>query len=254
MCLIAIKPKGVKLTKDFYKSLVRSYYLRNSDGCGFAYKRDNENEKFLYFKKAIYNIDFLINEIKKHKIQPSDELVVHLRKTSGSGKVGINTHPFLMTYKSELLNMTEGYVKHDLLFHNGTFNNFTSVKSNRSDTYNFVKEVANTSHFTSYIKHLLNRNLSVDRIFSENKIVILSLTKNIVINKPIDDKKFYTDENGFIYSNDSFKKQCHSRDYRYSKEYKDFTDDEFSAWEYPHQQGPNQIKFPFAARRGWHAD
>lgn len=204
MCLIAIKNKGVPLTKEFYKGLARSFHLRNNHGCGFALKR--KNGKTIYFQKGIPYLNYLIKRLKSLNIQPDDILVVHLRRTSGSLKSNINTHPFVMSNKDSLLNLTEGEIKEDVLFHNGTFHNFTNKMDFYSDTYLYTMFVANSKHFTTYVRSLQNRNcdkVAYENLFFRNKVVILSPEKNLVISKITD---FETDKYGFMYSNDSYKK------------------------------------------------
>jgi predicted glutamine amidotransferase len=201
MCLIAIKDEGVPLTKEFYKSLARSFLLRNYHGSGFAILK--KDSKTIYMRKSIYNLRELIHSIKAQNIGLDDILVVHLRRSSGSHQSSMNTQPMVMSNKFIQLNKLEGFTKEDVLFHNGYITSYDKFLPYYSDTYAFVHHFANSKNFTKFAKSLQNKNKLGELtkfVFHSNKVVVLSPeSKLLIINEGSFIKK-----NGYLYSNDSF--------------------------------------------------
>ncbi len=191
------------MNKSFYTSLARSFYLRNNDGCGFAiYKNDS---KTIFYHKGIYHLNKLIHLIKSYKPSTEDCLIVHLRKTSGSNLASINTHPFILSKDHNILNLSFGSSKNNsFLFHNGTLNSFTFRSEPYSDTFNFVKMFFNNNFIVKHIEESIKENEKFeDLMFGSNKIVVLKPNGNVfIINK-----QNFIEEDGFLYSNDSYKKK-----------------------------------------------
>ena len=195
MCLISIKDKNVPLQKEFFKSIARSYSLRNKDGAGYALLRNGAKE--VVFKKGFFRLNDLIKSIKEEKVQLEDILVVHLRKVSAGKKIAVNMHPFVMSHKEEELMLTGGTTKKGVLFHNGTFSSFNNFNSIFSDTYHFVRLFAGYKFFTEWIKDLCKSPKSLDKINIgvSNRIVILHPRKGLVVAHK---SNFYEDMNGYI--------------------------------------------------------
>lgn len=200
MCLIAIKNKGIPLNGEFYKSLSRSYHIKNKDGAGFAILKEGSAKT--YFEKGFYHVDDLINRIKLQNPGINDILVVHLRKTSAGNKSVMNMHPFIMSTKSSDHLRTSGKTCKGLLFHNGTFQPYVEYYSMESDTLRFVKLIAGINGFVNFFKHAIKSKKCANKLLGEqNKVAILHPKEGLLIH---DQLKFLTDRNGFIYSNDSY--------------------------------------------------
>lgn len=143
MCLILIKPKGVKYN-DKILQYVRKGIVSNNDGFGVALHRHGvivESRKFLKAEE-------LISYLENTKIDKNFTLMVHLRMATHGQKSIENTHPFRLPYYK---NFTEdGFKGHQqagytsststAVMHNGVISSFSDPKNVKSDTYLFCEK------------------------------------------------------------------------------------------------------------------
>lgn len=121
MCVIVVKPKGVKLKEKYWAECFRV----NGHGAGLTYVDDNK----LVVDKGYFKFDDLYKEITKHE---DKEMIVHFRIASaGSIKIE-NCHPFFV--QGELFKNFSFSISH-----NGTLP-WRSTKE-ESDTCCFVYDL-----------------------------------------------------------------------------------------------------------------
>lgn len=194
MCIIMIKPAGVKIPAT--KTIENCWY-NNRDGAGFMYAREGSvhiEKGFMTlkaFKAALERLDKSIDVT-------NTPMVLHFRiATHGKTSPG-NTHPFPITEKLPLLQMTK--CKAPLaLAHNGIINIEPSQKG-ISDTMEYIiNQLAPLYQLKrDFYKQVAGKKLIYN--FIKSKMVFLDSTGRI---ETIGD--FITDKDGLLYSNSSYK-------------------------------------------------
>ncbi len=121
MCVIVVKPAGVKLKRAYWYECFRM----NGHGAGLSYVEDNK----LIVDKGYFDFNDLYEEIAKHE---DKEMVVHFRVSSAGSITVANCHPFYV--ESVAFPQFSWAVSH-----NGTLDYRTTP--NESDTNLFVNEV-----------------------------------------------------------------------------------------------------------------
>ncbi len=121
MCVIVVKPKGVKLKRIYWAECFRM----NGHGAGLSYVEDNQ----LVVDKGYFVFDELYKEIEKHE---DKEMVVHFRISSAGSITPGNCHPFFV--QSEAKPEFAWAISH-----NGTLDYLSS--KDESDTNMFVNQV-----------------------------------------------------------------------------------------------------------------
>lgn len=125
MCLAAYIPAkhGDKFTYD----LARNAFAHNSDGFGIMTVQDGRivQAKTMGGLAAIWNL---------FKSFDGHDRIVHFRFATSGTKNLANCHPF------SVLKKDEGAPFDLAMVHNGVISNFTEVKSQHSDTANFVSQ------------------------------------------------------------------------------------------------------------------
>lgn len=215
MCLIAVKKRGVYPSPEFYKGLVKSFNLRNKDGCGFAIKKKNR----IYISKGYFSINELIDSIKSHNLKKEDELMVHLRKVSAGGKDIDNCHPFVCSDKTDEILKEEGYVDKPVVAHNGTIAKYIRHGSPFSDTFWYVKEKLSKVGYPRVLAYLSRHEPTVvSNMVSGSRLAIM-FPGNEVISLIGDWKK--DESTGIYYSNTSYRgNRCEIHgDLKYSRSY-----------------------------------
>lgn len=156
MCLIAVAPKGTDKYSQLLLEGLEHSSIKNNDGIGFAYKKYTSGD--IYFCKGIMSFKSFKGIYLSHKIDPKDEVVIHLRKGNKGTMDGRMTHPFKMSEALTTDMMQVGYhiagmTKDPLLFHNGTLlDYYSSEKPLLSDTYRFAKEMMSVKEVKSFLK------------------------------------------------------------------------------------------------------
>jgi len=206
MCLISALPVGTKKDTQEVYDFINSGYNCNKQGSGIMYKR--ENSKTINIIKGFFDIDNLINTIKKLEFKDNDELVIHHR-ISTCGKVdSFNCHPFIISNDHDEVILTAGKTKKPCMMHNGVFRNILSFRpytSDFSDTYAFAR-------------HIMS-NKNVMNIFKEDKVFFKHVFAEILGNskiammypdKPLELFGDFTEKNGYFHSNDGYCRVVHN--------------------------------------------
>ena len=185
MCIIAIKPRGQKLWDD---ATIRTMFQNNPHGAGYMFCDGRD----VVIQKGFMDADSLLKSLHQRDFTKTN-LVLHFRiKTSGK-KDAYNCHPFPIYDKNKLSTRTD-----IALAHNGVLRQFEpSYDSKINDTQVFIRNVLRPLKrgFQS------NDNVTylIGRIIGTNKFAFLDNKNNVTL---IGD--FITD-NGYIYSNESYK-------------------------------------------------
>lgn len=198
MCLIAIAGKDKdKYSKEFINGLITAS-ITNSDGIGFAYKKDKTKE--VYISKGYKTINKALAAMRKKKIGKKDELIVHLR-IGNRGEVNTDMcHPFVIANNATDILQNKTIVNQPVMAHNGTFYNY-GLNSKYSDTFHFILEFLSKSK----IMDILEDNLE----FFKDIFSIKLSTNRLVFLFPNSETNFikigdWVSENGYFYSNKSF--------------------------------------------------
>ncbi len=212
MCLLMMKPSGVKYDHDFIVSAINNGIIGNRDGLGGAIRKSSSNK--LKLKKGFLNntkkefFQWLLDS----NIQPEDELMVHLRWGTAGQKSVFNQHPYILGEKSRTnpihnfseLTLESDDVKTGVFAHNGVFSmrDYTEQDSKLSDTYNW-----GITHFRSeglinllknYPTSILSNRKIKDSLIGEKVCFMFPDAKMIVEGAFIKDQ-------GYLFSNGGYR-------------------------------------------------
>ncbi len=132
MCIIAIKPAGVKMPA--VKTIENMWY-NNDDGAGFMYAKDGN----VHIEKGFMILkDFkdALKRLEKSIDTTSAPMVLHFRITTHGGTSAGNCHPFPITEKLPLLQMTKSKATLAVA-HNGIID-IKPSKKDISDTMEYI--------------------------------------------------------------------------------------------------------------------
>lgn len=197
MCLITCAPKGVIKTKAALESFVESGMRTNTDGSGFAAKK----EGLIILKKGFRNSISILDAIEELELGMDDELIIHHRTGTSGLKNDINMHPFLVTSNNKSLQTIDSNnAKLPAMVHNGVFGEFSDIKSDFSDTYHFVEYFMACKEI---MKLMLFDTLKFEKIYKD----ILSWNKLAFIFPDIDMIRIgqFVEDSGYFHSNTGYK-------------------------------------------------
>jgi predicted glutamine amidotransferase len=233
MCVIAIKPKN-KPIQD--KKILERCFTINRDGAGYMYV--NSDNRVVIKKGFMKFEDFyksVMKDYEQHNLEKQN-LIMHFRiGTSGKNKLGC-THPFPITDKMDELELTACKTNIGIC-HNGIVTGFNGYANQYSDTELYIATV---------ITPIIRLNLQAYK-FKDVQALILKTTNSkwAVLDK---NDEFYTigafvEDNGYYYSNESFRPPMYTVPYR--SYFDDFDDEDDlgqqSAWYHRAYGKQNQI-------------
>jgi hypothetical protein len=157
MCLAIYKPKGVEISKAYY----RNGYSENHDGCGFAFANRGRIECY----KGFRNFKDFWQAIKP--LQGKFAMLVHFRFATHGDKSDANVHPILIA---------NGKIA---VIHNGVIP--IKTYGNDSDTVTFARDVLAPCFRRFTWRNATLKYLVETSIGSYNKIVCLNSTGNVLI-------------------------------------------------------------------------
>lgn len=178
MCIIVLKPEGVKVDKE----TLETCFEHNSDGCGFAM---NDDDGKLVVWRAL-DFETLWKEYEKMGGPQQDKLELWHFRIKSIGRIGLpNVHPFIVPGQRVVV------------AHNGTISKFGNTEV--SDTREFVEGLLSklptnwwrSDGILELIKHTIGYS----------KMVFTDGFDYTIVNE---DKGIW--ENGIWYSNSSFRK------------------------------------------------
>lgn len=194
MCIIAIKPAGVKLPAA---ETIENMWYNNPDGAGFMYAVGGN----VHIEKGFMSLENLKNALKRLEKTidvVNTPMIFHFRITTHGETTPGNTHPFPITEKLPLLQMTK-YKAPLAVAHNGIIEIRPSRKD-ISDTMEYVMTQLAPLYYLKkdFYKHESGKKLIYN--FIKSKMVFLDSTGHI---ETIGD--FISEKDGLSYSNTSYK-------------------------------------------------
>ena len=215
MCLIVVKKRGVPFNEEELARSLACGAFRNSDGGGFAIKRNSSDKKHKILMSKGYvdtREEFLdgtaglLKAIKAIGVEDDDELMVHLRFASmqNGRDIDILMHPFVIPPNGDetYLDMTEFVTSLPVFCHNGFFPDIAwGTTEWGSDTYLLAKNVLSDYDF---LKELLSYEDKQDShlykwFMGTNKLAFLTAEKDMVL---LGD---FIEEGSYFYSNKYYK-------------------------------------------------
>lgn len=172
MCLISVLRKGTRKDTEEVEKFIRNGASCNTDGSGFAYKRNGESR--ITIKKGFFNVDIMLGEIKSLNLTEQDELIVHHR-IGTSGRVSKeNTHPFVISNVESEVSAVNITINKPVMVHNGMFyhlRDFMALNPDFSDTYAFARYVLGNpyifglfEHYREFFEKLFGNSIGNDKI------------------------------------------------------------------------------------------
>lgn len=212
MCIIAIKPAGVKMPAT---STIENMWHNNSDGAGFMYAKGGN----VHIRKGFMTLAALKSAIKKLEKEVdvvNTPIVLHFRITTHGGTSPGNTHPFPVTEKVPLLQMTKSKAPLAVA-HNGIINIKPSQKD-ISDTMEYI--ISQLAPLYQLKKDFYRQSAGKKLIYNfiKSKMAFLDGAGRIETVG-----KFITGNDGILYSNSSYKARTAYYDW-------DFWDDYSFEW------------------------
>jgi hypothetical protein len=194
MCIIVVKPAGIKLPAT--KTLENCWY-NNDDGAGLMYVTGGT----VHIQKGYMTLkDFkkALNQLEKSINTTSTPIVLHFRITTHGGTSAGNCHPFPVTEKLPLLQMTKSKATLAVA-HNGVID-IKPSKKDISDTMEYIMtQLAPLYQLKKdFYKQPAGKKLIYNAI--KSKMVFLDGTGRI---ETVGD--FITEKDGLLYSNTSYK-------------------------------------------------
>lgn len=194
MCVIAVKPAGVKLPAT---QTIENMWYNNSDGAGFMYATGGT----VHIEKGFMTLkDFkaALKRLKKSIDVINTPMVMHFRITTHGETSPGNCHPFPVSEKLPLLTMTK--IKTPLgVAHNGVID----IKPSRkdiSDTMEYIMSQLAPLHQLKKDFYRLPAGKKLIYNFIKSKMVFLDGAGRIETVG-----EFVTGEDGLLYSNNSYK-------------------------------------------------
>ncbi len=194
MCIIAIKPAGIDTPA---MTTIENMWHNNNDGAGLMYAKDGNvhiEKGFMTledFKKALKRLEKTIDVVNA-------PVVLHFRITTHGETSPGNCHPFPITEKLPLLQMTKSKAPLAVA-HNGIID-IKPSKKDISDTMEYIlTQLAPLYQLRKdFYKQPAGKKLVYNAI--KSKMVFLDGTGRI---ETVGD--FITGEDGILYSNTSYK-------------------------------------------------
>ena len=194
MCIIAIKPAGIKMPAT---ATIENMWHNNDDGAGFMYAANGTvhiEKGFMTLKdckKALKRLEKTIDVV-------NTPIILHFRITTHGGTSPGNTHPFPVTEKLPLLQMTKSKAPLAVA-HNGMID-ITPSKKDISDTMEYI--LTQLAPLYQLKKDFYRQPAGKKLIYNaiKSKMAFLDGTGRI---ETVGD--FITGDDGILYSNASYK-------------------------------------------------
>lgn len=204
MCLLIAVKKGVSKSSDFLMNAIKKGSITNTDGIGYAFKRNKANK--IYISKGFSNVEEFIEILSKKNLKLEDELIVHLRIGNKGAKTKAMTHPFVLSNDDDTVLSNNKFVDYPIMAHNGTLFDFTEYNSPESDTYKFARDFMSVTEIQNLLKR--DKHLFVDTfkfILKTNRLAFIfpDSTSLITLGE-------FEEDQGYLFSNDSYKKNVYN--------------------------------------------
>ena len=194
MCIIAIKPAGITMPAT---TTIENMWYNNRDGAGFMYAANGT----VHIEKGFMSLKAFkaaLNRLEKTIDIVNTPIILHFRITTHGGTSPGNTHPFPVTEKLPLLQMTKARTSLAVA-HNGIID-IKPSKKDVSDTMEYIlTQLAPLYQLKKdFYRQPAGKKLVYNAI--KSKMVFLDSAGRI---ETVGD--FITGEDGILYSNASYK-------------------------------------------------
>lgn len=190
MCIIITKNKNINLPD---KETLQNCYNRNSNGCGFAFTKNNK----VYIQKGYFDFETFYNDLIKN-VSKENHAIIHFRITTHGGSTAPLTHPFCISKHFNFITTQKAITKMAVA-HNGILSITSNAKKPHSDTTLFIKKYL--SEIIKTPQDLKNKNkiaIINNLIGFNNKLAFITSDNIITLGKG------WIYENGLYYSNSSY--------------------------------------------------
>lgn len=194
MCIIAIKPAGIKMPAT---ETMENMWHNNPDGAGIMYAANGT----VHIEKGFMTLKSFkaaLKRLEKNIDVVNTSIVLHFRITTHGGTSPCNTHPFPVAEKLPLLQMTK--CKAPLaIAHNGIID----IKPSRKDISDTMEYIITQLAPLYQLKKDFYKQPAGKKLiynFIKSKMVFLDSTGRI---ETVGD--FITGDDGVLYSNTSYK-------------------------------------------------
>jgi len=204
MCIIACKPKGQDVPSW---DILENCFYNNPDGAGFMYQgaagKIVIEKGFMSFVAFAERLGELMDQIDLKNV----DMVFHFRISTAGGITKGNCHPFPLS--GLLQNLKKTLVKADVgIAHNGSINFvYPYLDKTETDTQYFIRE------YLFDLGYELLKDAAIQRLIADStksKFAIMSKEGIVTIGD-------FIEEDGILYSNDSY--QDNFWDYFYAYYY-----------------------------------
>lgn len=186
MCIIAIKPKGLPMISD---EIINEMFMRNHDGAGIMFLKDNG---MVHIEKGFFTIESVLDYLHENELAfMKTDVVLHFR-IGTSGKLNaLNCHPYsVWSANKTSCDVTLGVA------HNGILDSYGWKGNDEiNDTQAFIKDLRKLPH--NFLKNTFMVSL-LKKAIGSNKFAFMDKDGIHTIGNFIED-------NGYYYSNDSYK-------------------------------------------------
>lgn len=233
MCIIAIKPKNIRMPK---KKVLLECWNNNPDGAGYMYPSNGGvmiKKGFMSFNEFYSNLMY-----DYARYGQKTPFVMHFRISTQGGVNKQCCHPFPLSSKMEDLKCTRSKAKIGIA-HNGIIDLTTSYYATKntitySDTMKFI-----TDYLSLIVKDKTSlenpdTRLLIERLI-ESKMTIMDDDGEITLIG-----EGFIEDNGMVYSNDSYKKERPKRNLVYRWQEDDYLDDE-DEWLLEYYKSKNKV-------------
>lgn len=194
MCIIAIKPAGIKMPAN---KIIENMWHNNSDGAGFMYAVNSS----VYIEKGFMKLKSLkvaLKQLEKKVDVTNTPIILHFRITTSGGTSPGNTHPFPITEKLPLLQMTKSKAPLAVA-HNGIID-IKPSKKDISDTMEYI--ISQLAPLYQLRKDFYKLEAGKKLVYNAIKSKMAFLDGEGRIETVGD---FIKDKDGMLYSNTSYK-------------------------------------------------
>ncbi|MBR2702431.1 MAG: hypothetical protein IKE77_10150, partial [Erysipelotrichaceae bacterium] len=186
MCIIAIKPRGLKMIPEKY---IDEMFQRNRDGAGVMYLKSDGK---VHIEKGFFSVDDLKNYLRENEsVFVSTDVILHFRIGTSGKTDEVTCHPYSVWSENRSSCDVELAVAH-----NGILDNYGwKGTSEINDTQVFIRDLRKLPHN-----------------FLKNSMIITLLKKSVGSNRFafLDRDGIHTignfiEEGGYYFSNESYK-------------------------------------------------
>jgi len=205
MCIIAFKPKGIKLPKE---KILKNCFSNNPDGTGIAIQREGK----IIINKFMEEDPFIAYH--RHNARKEDNIIYHFRIAT-HGEVNLqNNHPFIITKDWKEMGETYSITEKNILAHNGIISSL--VDNNKQSDSKILAHLLADEDINKNLFKSVGMQKLIKAIIDTDRLIVMGKNGNYFLLGTFEKSK------GIYYSNFSFR-------YKYSRYTTYYNDDYYYA-------------------------